>query len=185
MIRIHLMKLVVGTGLATLLAAPGAIYGAKNDISCKAKLDEASEVPLPNPVFGTTGKARVDFSENRAEATYRLKVNDGLRLFMAHVHCAPEGATGPIIVWLAGQPPPPTGWDVNGNWVRNTTLDDEDVFDNIPGSNNCVHQIANLRDLANACLAGDCYVNVHSRDNPSGQIRGQLSCKGEDDKPDK
>lgn len=180
--RMRPMTLVVCGALLAVLAAPNVVYGDDDErVRCRANLDEAAEVPAPDPVFGTKGKARLDFEEDRAEASYRLRVDDGLRLFMAHIHCAPEGQTGPIILWLAGQPPPPTGWDVDGNWVRNTTVDDEDVFDNIPGpSNNCGHEIADLNDLANACLAGDCYVNIHSRDNPAGQVRGQLVCRQDD-----
>ena len=170
--------------MLSLLSASGAVYGDDDDggARCRAQLDEAAEVPAPDPVVGTEGKARLDFEPERARAHYRLRVDDGQRLFMAHVHCAAEGETGPIVLWLAGAPPPPTGWDVDGNWVRDTTLDDEDVFDNIPGDgNNCRHEIADLGDLAKACLAGDCYVNIHSRDNPAGQIRGQLRCRQEDD----
>ena len=178
------MASVACGAMLSLLAAPGAVYGDDDDegVRCRATLDEAAEVPAPDPVFGTEGRARLDFEPEPARAHYRLRVDDGQRLFMAHIHCAAEGETGPIVLWLAGAPPPPTGWDVDGNWIRETTLDDEEVFDNIPGTgNNCRHEIADLGDLANACLAGDCYVNIHSRDNPAGQIRGQLRCRQEDD----
>lgn len=178
------MALLFCGALLSLLAIPGAVYGDDDDegVRCRANLDEAAEVPAPDPVFGTEGRARLDFEREQAAAHYRLRVDDGQKLFMAHVHCAPEGETGPIVLWLAGAPPPPTGWDVDGNWIRNTALDDEDVSDNIPSDgNNCRHEIADLASLANACLAGDCYVNIHSRDNPAGQIRGQLRCRQDDD----
>ena len=197
------MLFLLAVGLILLFAAGPASAGDKYDdemeeVICKANLDEDAEVPAPHPVFGTTGKARVKFSfdddddddknkdkdrnkftEDRGEATYRLRVNDGLRIFQAHIHCAPAGQTGPIIVWLAGAPPPPTGWDIDGKWIGKTTLDDEDVIPN-EGTGDCPNVIHDLRDLADACLEGNCYVNVHSRDNPAGQIRGQLMCKEDD-----
>lgn len=177
------LRLAVCGALLAGPAVPAAALADDDDeeIRCRAKLSEAAEVPAPDPIFGTRGRARLDFDDDRGEASYRLRIDEGLRLFMAHIHCAPEGQTGPIVVWLTGQPPPPTGWDVDGTWVRDTTLDDADVFANVPrAGNNCPHEIADLWDLAAACLAGDCYVNVHSRDNPAGQVRGQLACKRDD-----
>jgi hypothetical protein len=114
----------------------------------------------------TSGKFHIQFSKDYTEAEFTLRVDDGNQLFMAHLHCAAAGVNGPVVVWLAGQHPSPGGWNVDGKWIGNTILNSSNIVNTTCG--------ANLAELAAAMRAGHVYVNVHSRTNPSGEVRGQI-----------
>jgi hypothetical protein len=86
---------------------------------------------------------------------------------MAHIHCAPAGANGPIAVWLAGNPGVDRAWDVDGKWIDNAIFTDEDI---VPGTG-CGD---NLAELIETLRNGGAYVNVHTRANPGGEVRGQI-----------
>jgi hypothetical protein len=74
-------------------------------------------------------------------------VTHGVKATMAHIHEAAPGKNGPPIIMLKRGP--------KGTWV-------------VPAG-------AKLTPRQyKAFLAGDLYVNVHSRAHPGGEIRGQL-----------
>ena len=60
---------------------------------------------MPNPVVtDASGDFRLAYDDFDGTATYRIRLNDASRVFMSHIHCAPAGQNGPIVVWLAGSP---------------------------------------------------------------------------------
>jgi hypothetical protein len=97
-------------------------------------------------------------------------VQDGERVTQAHIHCAPAGANGPIVVFLAGFHD--KGWDVDGRWVSNATATDANITNTACG--------ATLAELAQAMKDGRTYVNVHTVANPGGEVRGQVQRSGGD-----
>jgi hypothetical protein len=142
----------------------------------KAKLSGAEENP---PVTTeTSGKAEIVFNADETKGDYELKVRKGVRVTQSHIHCAPKGVNGPVVVFLAGFHN--RGWDVDGTWVENASFTDANVMPPAPGST-CPHVINNLRDLAVAIRAGNTYVNVHSVANPGGEVRGQLQVEHDED----
>jgi hypothetical protein len=64
----------------------------------------------------------------------------------AHIHSAPKGKAGPVIVALCGPCKSPT------SGVSRVTA-----------------------TVAKMLQSGDTYVNVHTAKNPNGEIRGQIS----------
>jgi hypothetical protein len=134
-----------------------------------ARLSGDQEVP---PVTtATTGKSEVVFNADATKARFELEVRQGVRVTQAHIHCAPAGVNGPIVVFLAGFHA--RGWDLNGSWVENATFTDANVMPPAADSP-CPAPIADLRDLLQAAVDGHLYVNVHTVANPGGEIRGQL-----------
>jgi hypothetical protein len=133
-------------------------------------LQEVQQVDTP-----TRGRFKIRFNEDMSAARFELKVFDGMEITQAHLHCAPAGVNGPVVVFLFGLIP--GGFDVHGELAK-FTLTDANVA--AVGAN-CVPttgaEILNLADLAAAAAAGDIYVNVHSIANPGGEIRGQLRSK--------
>ena len=53
--------------------------------------------------------------------TRPVKENAGVRITQAHIHCAPAGVNGPVVVFLAGLHA--AGLDVDGKWVSNATIE--------------------------------------------------------------
>lgn len=149
--------------LAIALAAPMAAL-AKDTFFA----DLSGDQEFPPVASPTTGKFKIQFSSDYTEAEFNLRVDDGNQLFMAHLHCAPAGSNGPIVVWLAGRHPDPGGWNVDGKWIGNTVLNNSNI---VASNTSCG---ADLAGLAAAMRAGLVYVNVHSRANPAGEVRGQI-----------
>lgn len=159
--------------LVTTLLAGGGIRAAVEGQEFRARLSGAEEVPPV--VTDTTGKVEIVFNEDETKAEFELEVLQGVRVTQSHIHCAPQGVNGPIVLFLAGFHN--RGWDVNGSWIENATATDANVIPPAAGST-CPHVINNLRDLAVAMRQGDTYVNVHTVAHPAGEVRGQL--KGDD-----
>ena len=122
----------------------------------EARLHGSEEVP---PVStNTSGKAEFEFNRGKTELHFDLSVENGQRVQQAHIHCAPEGQNGPIIIFLGGFHD--KGWDVDGN-ITNTAC----------GST--------LAEIADAMAQGRTYANVHTVAHPAGEIRGQIHSDGD------
>jgi hypothetical protein len=158
----------VAAGVVALTAGAYTAAG-QNGQQFEARLSGAEEVPPV--VTGTTGKVEVVFNADQTKAEFELEVRKGLRVTQSHIHCAPRGVNGPVVVFLAGFHN--RGWDVDGSWIENATVTDANVIPP-PAGSPCPHVINNLRDLVSAMRQGDTYVNVHTVVNPAGEVRGQL-----------
>ena len=113
-------------------------------------LDGAAEVPGPGDPDGT-GIADVTLNYGQAEVCFTLNVSGiALPATGAHIHVAPVGVAGPVVVPLT--PPDATGV-----------------------STGCVSSVN--QDLIKAIIQHpeEYYVNVHNADFPAGAVRGQLS----------
>jgi hypothetical protein len=164
-----------------VLAMVGSVSaGGSGGLECKARLSGDQEVTTPpgGVVTDTTGKFRISFNDDETIAEYRLEVRDGVRVTQAHIHCAPAGVNGPIVAFLAGFHD--RGWDVDGRWIDNATLTDDNVLAAATPSPTCPNDINNLRDLAQAGRDGNLYANVHTIAHAGGEVRGQLECEDED-----
>lgn len=153
-ISVIITLLVVVLRLAGIAAADERIF--------RAKLSGDHEVP---PVVSeATGKVKIEFNEAFTAGEFTLAVNDGQRVQQAHIHCAPKGVNGPIVVFLAGFHPP--GWDVDGKWVSNARFTNANIVNPACG--------ATLADLVESMRNGNTYANVHTVAHPAGEIRGQI-----------
>lgn len=153
--------------VAVLATALTSVAEAKDTF--KAKLTGDQEVP---PVdTDTEGRAKIQINKKQTGGEFTLTVNDGVRVTQAHLHCAPAGANGPIVVFLAGHHP--AGLNVDGKWISNATFTDTSIVNAACGST--------VAALAASMQAGDVYVNVHTVAHPGGEVRGQVEATSEDD----
>ena len=174
------------TALAAVLLAGAAVRGAarasddddghKKGQEFGARLSGAEEVPAV--VTDTSGKVEIVLNADETKLEFELAVRKGVRVTQSHIHCAPKGVNGPIVVFLAGFHN--RGWDVNGTWVENATATDDNVIPPAAGGP-CPVPINNLRDLAAAIRQGNAYANVHTVAHPGGEIRGQLRAEDDED----
>jgi hypothetical protein len=156
---------IVATASFALALAPAA--GA--DGTFKARLSGGQEVPPV--VTDTTGRAKIQIDKKESAGEFTLTVNEGIRVTQAHLHCAPAGVNGPIVVFLAGLHA--AGLDVDGKWIGNASFTDTSIVNPACGTT--------VGDLADSMRAGNVYVNVHTVANPGGEIRGQVETTGHDD----
>jgi hypothetical protein len=148
--------------LAALLAAASTSTATADD-TFKARLSGDQEVPAVTDQ-GTTGKFEIQFNRDFTEGDYTLRVDSGVRVTQAHLHCAPAGVNGPVIIFLAGFQE--RGWDVDGKWVSNATVTNANIINTACG--------ATLAQIAHAAASGRVYANIHSVAKPGGVARGQL-----------
>ena len=135
------------TVLLTLAMATSGFALAGGRPFTVAPLTGAAEAPNPGDLDGT-GLARFWMNPGTGVVCYDYTVSGVAPLAAAHIHVAPAGVAGPVVI-----PTPPTRAD---------------------GGTGCVSA---ARDLLVAILTHPSayYFNVHNADFPAGALRGQLS----------
>jgi hypothetical protein len=136
---------LVATGAAAAVAvsAPAAAAGGR---PLTADLTGAAEVPGPGDPDGS-GTASVRVNPGLGEVCFELSVTGIASATAAHIHEAPAGQAGPIVVTLA----PPTDGTSSGCVDVGRALAREIVMD-----------------------PDEHYVNVHNAEFRAGALRGQL-----------
>jgi hypothetical protein len=128
-----------------------------------AKMTGGEEVPPKNTK--ATGTAEFNFSPDGKTLSYKVTVNNINSVTMAHIHSGKKGANGPIVVTLFHSPSKPTG-PMNGVLSQGSA-----TAANLEGP----LKGKQISDLVNLIKSGQTYANVHTTQNPKGEIRGQIS----------
>jgi len=124
------------------------------------------------PPKGTqaTGSAIFTTTTDEKSMSYRIRVINIDKVTTAHIHSGKIGQNGPVVVTLfqskATTPPLTTGPVKNGI-LSQGTITSANLEGPLKGK-----QISDLVKLIND---GNAYVNVHTKQNPKGEIRGQIS----------
>ncbi len=131
-----------------------------------AHLSGDEQVPTPVET-NATGQAIFNLRNNGTELHYKLIVANIEDVFMSHIHLAPAGSNGPVVVWLYPSLPPPQLIPGPYNGV---------LAEGVITKANLVGPLAGmeLSDLIEYFKSGGCYVNVHTLAFPGGEIRGQI-----------
>ena len=161
---------------AFALALTGAITSCEDEITSvgeglnetadwRADLDASQETAAPNLTGASNPAGRAWFIDNGNELTYYMEWS-GLtsNVTGAHIHRAPVGESGNIIVPLTVVAR--TSGTVAG-------FIDMTVSDVAVGTGTGTETVSpdSLRTLLNN---GNAYVNIHTTTNPGGEIRGQI-----------
>jgi CHRD domain len=116
-------------------------------VSFKVALSGTAQIP---PV-STAGKGSADLTWDPSTRVVTWDItHSGLTgpVTMAHFHDGPPGKNGPVVIWLSTK-----GTSTTGPIKGTATL--------TPAQ-------------AKQFEAGDWYINVHTKDHPAGEIRGQV-----------
>ena len=115
----------------------------------------ASLTAWPTVTTSASGTATFTlFSDNTVG--YEITVSDIQNVTGAHVHEGGPGATGPIVVGFFG------GLFSGSDVLAEGTFDASDLSGMA------------FEELITRMGTGTVYVNVHTQDNPGGEIRGQI-----------
>ncbi|WP_227378471.1 CHRD domain-containing protein [Haladaptatus halobius] len=165
--RRELLKIGAGAALGTGFV-PGAVT-AQQDRATFYVAALAGGLQVPPVETPAQGGALFGLSENGSEINYTLAVSDIRNVLMAHIHLGAPDENGEVVVWLYPSPeqqsPELKRGRFNGVLVEGTFTADDLVG---PLSGDSLDVL--VRELAQ----GDAYVNVHTRQNPDGEIRGQI-----------
>ena len=164
------LLLIAGLAIASMLtllpvmaattAEASASSSAKRNFT--VQLSGGEEVP---PVdTQARGVAVFQLSKDGTELSYKLIVSNIENVTAAHIHLAPAGENGPAVAFLF---PGPSSGERSDGVLAEGTLTDADLFSALAGKS--------ISDLVDEIRAGNAYVNVHTSQNPGGEIRGQIS----------
>ncbi|MCM3629355.1 CHRD domain-containing protein [Paenibacillus glycanilyticus] len=127
----------------------------------KAILNGRNEVP---PVrTNATGFAVFQLSGSGNQLSFKLVVRNIKKVTAAHIHLGQKGENGPVVAFLFG--PSQFGISVKRGIIRGT-LTGSDLEGPLSGKT--------IGDLIREFERGNAYINVHTVQNPDGEIRGQV-----------
>jgi len=147
--------------LSALNAIPTA-YAQQQQQKFMAKLAGKDEVPPKNTT--ATGTIELELTPDGRVSPYILNLTNINNVTLAHIHQGEKGTNGPILVTLYQS--------VNATGQINGTLSSGKIFSNKFEGPLAGKYISDLIKLINE---GKVYVNVHTKQNPQGEIRGQLA----------
>lgn len=160
-------RFVTAVGLGGVTLAGTGVTAAKgNDRNFRAHLSGDEEVP---PVeTNAQGQATFHLDKTGDELGYKLIVANIEDVTMAHIHNAPAGQNGSVVVWLYPEVGPPPQL-IDGRFdgvLAESTITADDLVGPLAGEP--------LDELVSIIREGNAYVNVHTRSNPAGEVRGQI-----------
>lgn len=131
------------------------------------------------------GNAIFHLSADGTELSYKLIVANIENAFMAHIHQAPAGVNGPIVVWLFPSTTPGVTLPLGGGRLDGVIAEGTITADDLTGALDGQPLAALVTLLSN----GTAYVNVHTNDGvdpantgpgdfPGGEVRGQVEHRG-------
>ena len=146
------LAIIVGTmfGLTSTMAQ-------QQERKFTATLSGQEEVPPTNSQ--ATGMAEVTVTGNNAR--YSVNATNMQGVTAGHIHSGGQGENGPIVVTLFKNESPT-------NEVSETGSITADKLEGPMAGKQ-------LADLVTAMTNGETYVNVHTEQNPNGEIRGQIT----------
>lgn len=147
---------------ATATTGGGAATSSTGQQTFTATMTGSEEVPPKNTQ--ATGSAKFVSSSDGNSMTYRIRVAHINGVTMAHIHSGSIGKNGPIVVTLF-KSATPTG-PMNGP-LSQGTITSANLEGPLKGKT--------ISDLVKLINDGKAYANVHTQQNPKGEIRGQIS----------
>jgi hypothetical protein len=155
------LSLMIVTAAVAILA--GCASTPPPHLGFVANMSGVEEVPpIRTSAYGTA-----TFHRAGNQLRYKLMVYDIVDVTMAHLHVGHFGENGEHIAWLYPAHPPQKL--INGLFsgrLLEGTLKASDLMGPMKGKS--------IDDLMGKIRSGDVYVNVHTQENPDGEIRGQV-----------
>ena len=143
------------TGIITI-GLPNLVF-AQGEQKFAATLSAQEEVPPTNSQ--ATGMA--EFTVMGDNVQYSVNASNIQSVTAGHIHSGKQGENGPIVVTLFN-------YDSPMNQVAEQGSITADKLEGPMAGKQ-------LSDLATAMSNGSTYVNIHTEQNPNGEIRGQIS----------
>jgi hypothetical protein len=110
------------------------------------------------------GKVTFHLSDDGEELYYQLSITNINSITAAHIHMAPKGKNGRVVVVL---------FDFDNPWkstINSTVVEGTITSDNLVGPLVGSPLSALIREMEE----GNAYINVHSKEHPQGNVRGQI-----------
>ena len=151
-------------GIAVASLALAFLFGAQASAqTLTATLSGGEETPALSTGAAGTAEVSID-AVSREIAVSLTVVNLPTASTAGHIHIAARGTAGPVVINFPASPAGRTG-----DFALTFRVGERD-FVTRPAQG-----INTFDDAVQAILLGNAYVNIHTTQNPGGEIRGQLS----------
>jgi CHRD domain len=161
-------KFVVVTSLSLITAlisiaylSSASVFAVPSEGQKKFSAQLSGDQEIPPVQTNASGMAW--FKSNRDTLEFELNVTDLQGITMAHIHNGKQGEIGPPVLPLYKSDSPTI--------LMNGKLASGNITANMLEGPMAGKQIANL---TTAMKNSETYVNVHTQQNPNGEIRGQI-----------
>jgi CHRD domain len=161
---------IVIVALATITVGPtidlptSAFAGEQQQQQQKRFVTELTGFEEVPPVNNTSAIGVAEFKLGQDNIMYTVNVTDIENVTAAHIHSGQVGENGPIVITLFKEDTPTTAMTTGVLSEGNITAT------NLEGP--MAGQL--LSNLTSAMRNDQTYVNVHTQQNPNGEIRGQI-----------
>ena len=150
---------LVSVGVLVLLAS--AVQAQAQTYNFTATLSGGNQ--QPGVVTGSAGTATVSLNTVTNVVTYRVEVyNMPVGTTASHFHVGAAGVAGPVVVNFT------VPANISNDYAITGTASASDLVAR------AAQGINSWEDFTQALILGNIYVNVHSTNNPGGEIRGQV-----------
>ena len=161
--------------LLLIAAAMLSVIGVSAAVGQNSRTHLSGDEEVPVRLTNAQGQALFKLSDDGTQLSYKLIVANIDNVVQAHIHLAPPGVNGNIVVFLYGLVP--AGGGRTDGVLAEGTITSADLINDLAGQP--------LSALVAAMEAGNAYVNVHTNDGvapantgpgdfPGGEIRGQI-----------
>jgi hypothetical protein len=173
------MKKLAGLVLIVLACSVGLLAWGDDVVTFSAKLRGLNEVPPVNTA--ATGSFTATIQGNGSITFTESYKNLSANPTFSHIHFGPSKVAGGVMIFLCGgggQPACPA--------ATSATYTGSIVPANVTGPTAQGVTVGDLVSALRLVRQGSGYVNIHSSNFPSGEIRGQVSVHhGDDDRDDR
>ena len=155
----------VALGTSMILAIGGALAMADSPMAVHATLSGYQEVPA----ISTTGEGDFKAEIGAHAIRYRLRFDDleGGDVLFAHIHLGRPATNGGVVAFLCGGGDAPV-------CPQEGTVQGTIMADDVIGPAEQGIDAGEFRELVRAIRRNATYVNVHTDDFPSGELRGNV-----------
>ena len=148
-------------GAAALVMVAGVASAEAQTMNFTALLSGGNEVP--GVVSGSGGTATISLNTATKAVTYRIDVyNMPSGTTQAHFHVGAPGVSGPVVVNFT------VVTNISNDFAITGTATAADLVPRV------AQGIGSWDDFIQALTLGQVYANVHSTEQPGGEIRGQV-----------
>ncbi len=155
------MQRVITLAMAGVFALLVSAPAQAQTFNFTAALSGGNEIPAVNT--GSAGTATVSLNATTGVVTYRVDVyNMPVGTTAGHFHAGAAGTVGPTVVNFT------IATGISNDYAITGTASATDL------TLRAAQGIGSWEDFQQALLLGNIYVNMHSTNNPGGEIRGQL-----------
>lgn len=127
----------------------------------RTRMKGSFEVPVVQSA--ATGVSLFKYAQDTSALIFILGVANIENVVAAHIHWAPAGENGSVVAFLFGGP---TKEGMFKGVLNSGKIKAEDLIGPLQGMT--------IPDLVREIEMGNAYVNVHTLQNPGGEIRGQI-----------